>query len=346
MDELDDEAPPRIPSTASTAPPPAAMPNNNKRQKKKKHTEEVQQPPVPPPDEQLVSNQPSNSGSTNTTEESRSSCTHKQGPSQPTSGTTRDTKLPPPRVSRRREDHNYRGWFYESLPSSGRPGTPHRFFASSYQVVQQRLEQNDANDNGGSGSDDKNAGKGQPLVAGGVATKLWPTLHRNANGLVVVTAVPSPSFLALLKATESSSLSSGHIPQLRIVVTTSGEGSDANDEEGQDARAATNDHDDEESPKRPVVASAGVWRRPQRNGATTTAAAAVVRPTDTLAVVTVREVEDGVERTLAVVPCGVSGTVVEVNDALTWDIWLDDPLLNGYLAVVRPIGTFPPPPPR
>lgn len=45
--------------------------------------------------------------------------------------------------------------------------------------------------------------------------------------------------------------------------------------------------------------------------------------------------------TLPLYAC-VWGTILEVNTALTVDILFDDPLLDGYLAVILPSGNFPP----
>ena len=43
------------------------------------------------------------------------------------------------------------------------------------------------------------------------------------------------------------------------------------------------------------------------------------------------------------VPCGVYGSVIEINERLTVDLLRNDPLRTGYLAILRPVGPFPPP---
>jgi len=43
------------------------------------------------------------------------------------------------------------------------------------------------------------------------------------------------------------------------------------------------------------------------------------------------------------VPIGVWGTVVEIHEGLTPRLLLEDPTLDGYLAIVQPAGDFPPP---
>ena len=42
------------------------------------------------------------------------------------------------------------------------------------------------------------------------------------------------------------------------------------------------------------------------------------------------------------IPAGVWGIVMELNPQLTPDLLRDDPLLDGYIAVILPVGSFPP----
>jgi hypothetical protein len=51
------------------------------------------------------------------------------------------------------------------------------------------------------------------------------------------------------------------------------------------------------------------------------------------------EMENGATQ---LIPAGVWGTVLELNSQLTPNLLRDDPLLNGYLAVILPVGSFPP----
>ena len=67
-------------------------------------------------------------------------------------------------------DTAYRGFTYTPVASTGRPGTPHRFFAESYAVQQDAAASDDA----------KNKDNTMMRV------------HRHANGLCVVTAEPPP----------------------------------------------------------------------------------------------------------------------------------------------------------
>jgi hypothetical protein len=63
-----------------------------------------------------------------------------------------------------------------------------------------------------------------------------------------------------------------------------------------------------------------------------------VTPSDTLLKV---EKYDG---TIVHLPCCVLGRVLELNQSLSPNILLNDPLLTGYLAVIAPQGSFPPSP--
>ena len=62
----------------------------------------------------------------------------------------------------------------------------------------------------------------------------------------------------------------------------------------------------------------------------------LVNPTDVLISLTT---EDGAEIHL---PCGVLGTILEINTRLTVELLQKDPLLKGYLAIFLPAGDFPP----
>lgn len=42
---------------------------------------------------------------------------------------------------------------------------------------------------------------------------------------------------------------------------------------------------------------------------------------------------------------GAWGTIIELNHGVTPPVLMDDPLLDGHLAVIQPSGRFPPPPP-
>ena len=61
-----------------------------------------------------------------------------------------------------------------------------------------------------------------------------------------------------------------------------------------------------------------------------------IRPTDTLAEIGIK----GGDRLL--VPSCIMGTVIEINQSVTPMLLSKDPLLDGFLAVIRPAGLFPP----
>lgn len=87
------------------------------------------------------------------------------------------------------------------------------------------------------------------------------------------------------------------------------------------------------------VSSAGAKRKQQAammRGKNLKDQKGVVFPQDLLCRV---HVEDGDPIEL---PCGVWGTLIEINPRLTVGLLQKDPLLTGYLAVVLPTGTFPP----
>lgn len=64
----------------------------------------------------------------------------------------------------------------------------------------------------------------------------------------------------------------------------------------------------------------------------------VVRPSDTLITLHVKNTDTPVH-----IPCGILGTVLEINERLSVELLQEDSLLNGYLAIVLPAGgRFPP----
>lgn len=61
-----------------------------------------------------------------------------------------------------------------------------------------------------------------------------------------------------------------------------------------------------------------------------------VRPNDVLAKIYLTNCQ------VCHVLCGVFGTVLEVNEKLSAETLTNDPLLDGYLAIIQPAGPFPP----
>lgn len=85
-------------------------------------------------------------------------------------------------------DKAYQGFRFRKRPSSGRPGSPHRFFAASYQV-----EYDNESDE-----------------------VITPTVHQHANGLVVVSAGETlPSVREAVLMRQASSIASSNAAQKR-----------------------------------------------------------------------------------------------------------------------------------
>lgn len=164
----------------------------------------------------------------------------------------------------------YANFSYQAVPPSGCPGSPHRYFESSY-------------------------------IAQATADKAPRTstirIHRHANNLCVVTA--------------GDSNLEGSIESVQW-------------------------HHKEAPPT-----SAGSKRKQQSKllRGKEEDALGVVRPDDVLCTIRMAD------QSLIEIPCGVWGTVVEINSSLISDCTrlTRDPLFSGYLAVILPTGPFPPP---
>lgn len=238
-----------------------------------------------------------------------------------------DTK----RKRRRRDCYDaypsaYRGFTFTPVPATGRPGTPHRFFAESYTVEYiQPLDED---------SDDKSAGADHTCSDNDPYSNNLSTIvrnmrvHRHANGLCVVTtagnsdAVPSGD----VSATTGTTISTIH---------------DHAETKGDDLQwlccAATTLPDLSAAQKR-KRAAVMLKQKQQRDQ---TLPPGAVRPRDPLIrVVDTATTTGGVP---TIYPSLVFGGILEVNMELTMDLLRSDPLLKGYLAVILPTGPFPPP---
>lgn len=188
----------------------------------------------------------------------------------------------------------YSGISFSSRESSGRPGTPHRYFESSFGV--------------GKASTEKAAAAGQ-------------IIHRHANGLCIVTA--------------------GELVKRACEASTSDDSEDS-------TRRSTSIHVSkvEFLVKEVEGQSVGSKRRKkmakQRDAEKSSSGenSGVVRPSDKLARV---ELSNGCSVDL---DCCVLGTVLETNAALSDkpSLLANDPLLDGFLAIIMPQGPFPFPP--
>ena len=163
----------------------------------------------------------------------------------------------------------YNGVKFTPIPSSGRPGTPHRFFRESYRV--DFLPEDD----------DKQGKQHPPQI-----------VHSHVNGLAVITAgdfVPETVDLVQLLVNEADVASQ----------------------------------------------SAGNKRKQKAKMLRGKTVSDAVFPKDALATVVSKDEEIQLR-------CCVWGSVIEVNPNLDTKLLQEDPLLDGYLAVILPSGPFPP----
>jgi hypothetical protein len=241
---------------------------------------------------------------------------------------------------RRRSEEAYRaaysGFSYEPLPPSGRPGTPHRFFIESYRVVCKQGQQRGETEESQDGEEDGDKSD----VIGGRKSVVFPVIHKNANGLVVVT-------VGAKQEEEGASSSAGNSASyLTAAVLERLAGVEV---------VASASLTDSRSAKR--------RRQSKMLRGKSQAELGVVRPDDVLAVLDFQieddkkdsrrdiEKEDGgagrssagTQKQHLDVLCGVWGTVIEVNANLSPELVRRDSALDGFLAIVLPTGPFPPP---
>lgn len=214
------------------------------------------------------------------------------------------------KTKRRRAKENHNGLYNElafvEREPTGRPGTPHRFFSKSYRVtnpIQDTALVDLANCEEQSLSPSDN---GQ-------------IVHQHANSLVIVTA----GYLVRDELQKRQSQLCGKQSDLLKIQNFEFLQS-VNNAQSVGAKRK----------KLKTGNGAGIWDTP-----------GIVRPMDDIAVVTF---SDGSTLNLK---CCVAGTLLEINHRLLAfendmkldaddlvSLLVDDPLLDGYLAVVKPIG--------
>ena len=211
----------------------------------------------------------------------------------------------------------YRGFTFTPVPSTGRPGTPHRFFAESYAVEYQPPPGDDK------GEDDSNT----IMTTKNVRNM---RVHRHANGLCVV-ATNGLDGRATGSTTTTTARSSS-------VVVSQLENQEATTMALQWRCQTVPDLSAAQKRKRVATMLKQKPQQQQQQGA--------VRPTDPVVTVTdptTTQKETTISATTY--PAVVFGSVLEINTELTLDLLRRDPLLKGYLAVILPSGPFPPLPP-
>jgi hypothetical protein len=165
---------------------------------------------------------------------------------------------------------------FEARADSGRPGSPHRFFASSYLASYSAAENTAIDTHNGSA--------------------LSQIVHHHANGLCIVTAGEKlPASIKSIK------------------------------------------YEVKESPDCSAAEKRKRLAKMQKGSSSSSLAEGAVSPSTVIAIL---ELETG--ESLPVYAC-CFGLVLEINHQLTPEILKRDPVLDGYLAVILPSGTFPPP---
>jgi len=223
-------------------------------------------------------------------------------------------------MSRRSKSKNayqdaYRGIEFRKRPSSGRPGSPHRFFAASYEVHWNDTEPNS-----------------HPAFS---SHSLTPVVHRHANGLCVVTAGEQlpPSFDQVVFLRQASSVAHGSAAQKRKFQAKMLQGKTGT---RKDTRKDNHQNDQPQQQQQ---------QQPQQQPPSQSQD--VVHPHDTLCQIrTSTSDADTLSHndstpTVIHVPACVWGTILEVQGHA--ERVIQDPLLNGYIAVILPTGPFPPP---
>lgn len=193
---------------------------------------------------------------------------------------------------RRRNDDSlaqaYDGITFTPIASSGRPGTPHRYFRESYTV-------NFAGDN---------------KDANNIENAVEPTqiVHVHVNGLVIVTA---GNRFCSESTTDDIMIESIDL-QVKVADVASQSAATKRKQKAKMLKGKTVDDS--------------------------------VNPRRVLGKVQLRQNMNNDEKTVVVdLRCCVWGSVIELNSNLSPQLLREDPLLDGYLAVILPSGPFPPP---
>lgn len=220
------------------------------------------------------------------------------------------------REGRRRDvddklQREYGGISFSSRESSGRPGTPHRYFESSYDVLPVVVESSRSAYQGGMAkpSELKKPGSLQQIV------------HRHANGLCIVTAGEIVKKACEVPPSDAKEATPPiHVVKVEYAVKEA---------EGQSVG----------SKRRKKMAKASNSKGSKKSGSDQ-GSSGIARPSDKLARI---ELSNGSSIDLV---CCVFGTILEINKNLidVPSLLVDDPLLDGYMAVIMPQGPFPFPP--
>jgi hypothetical protein len=274
-----------------------------------------------------------------------------------TTTTTTNTK---PKNQKNPNDDPYRiayqGFTYTPIASTGRPGTPHAFFAESYDVHFD------------------NSSREHPPAAGETTSRILPDqatnttttttipnwrIHKHSNGLCIVTttsaaaanddddtrlvsttaveivATPVPACSLGTKRKRQSKMLRGKqlqqqqqqelgtiLPQNVLCHITTILQEEEEEQQKETAAAVVADIGKEGT----VAGNDSTFATCGTDGLSMDSSSPTTKTT----------------RTRQQLLCGVWGTVLEVNPRLTVDLLRKDPLLSGYIAVILPTGPFPP----
>jgi hypothetical protein len=197
----------------------------------------------------------------------------------------------------------YEGIVYTERPRSNEPGTPNRFFASSYTVSFASQHEEETSKDAATSSTH-------------CLELTWiQVVHRHVNGLCIVTAgeqhLTNTKGQVTFQVEQASACSNGQRRKQQAKMLKRGVESQ---------RHATNHNNNNHNSHHDSNNNVGM-----------------VTPNSILAQLTL---ENG--GTVSLRAC-VWGTVLEINNNLTPSLLEKDPLLDGYLAIILPTGTFPPP---
>ena len=251
-----------------------------------------------------------------------------------TGGRTKRNREERRRVQDDRLQREYSGISFSSRQSSGRPGTPHRYFEASYAVLSRPtgtpIERGGCTGNGAaaeirvqtkpSSIDTTDQAHAAKYCETEKRDSMQQIIHRHANGLCIVTAGK-----IVKKACESCE--SCELPP---------------SEATKEARSPIHVAKVEFAVQAMEGQSVGSKRRKKMAKANNNKGSSVgiARPSGKLARI---ELSNG---SCIDLDCCVVGTILEINKKLldTPSLLVDDPLFDGYLAVIIPEGPFPFPP--
>ena len=228
---------------------------------------------------------------------------------------------------RKRQGHDayqdaYRGFTFAPVPSTGRPGTPHRFFAESYTVQYEPPLSCDGDRN--------HVTTRSKSIVTSVVRQM--RVHRHANGLCVIATTKKDSMVDHDDDDDARNNHNTVDDHRGVLLEEKGGGTTPKTLQW----CCSPIPDLSAAQKRKQISSMLKQKQPNQS-----LPPGAVRPMDPL--VTIQNTAKHNDK--VTFPAVVFGSVLELHTELTMDLLRRDPLLKGYLAVILPSGPFPPPPP-